>query len=198
MNKKVLVVVDYQRDFASPDGALYVPEAENISERIQKEINDPSYDEIIYTLDTHIPKEYKTSEEAKMFPEHCVFNTKGWNFFNIKARNEAINKALEMKIFDKPSDFSIGNEHVFVKDKFSIWEGNSNYLSFIDNTFEKDNTEIFVCGVATNYCVFENVMGYHEIGFYNISVIEEATKSIIDDTLEEKMNIMKNRYVKFV
>lgn len=34
MNKKALIVVDYQNDFVDPKGALYVPGAEKLYEKI--------------------------------------------------------------------------------------------------------------------------------------------------------------------
>jgi len=197
MNKKVLIVVDYQIDFASPNGALFVPGAQHIDKNIQREIDNPEYTDIIYTLDTHIQSDYQKSEEASMFPPHCIFNTEGWQFYNIKYRNRSINDIMNGHLFDEPVDFSIGNEFIFVKDKFSIWDGNKNYAQFISSRYDKD-TEFVICGIATNYCVFENAMGYRDIGFNNVSIIEDAVKGIEDDSLETNINIMKENGIAFI
>lgn len=194
---KILVVVDYQKDFASPNGALYVPEAETISQTIQTEINKTEYKKIIYTMDTHIKEEYKKSQEATMFPDHCEFNTEGWAMHEITPRNKKIIELAKVGSFETPMDFTIGKESVFVKDKFSIWEGNPNYKEFI-NQFCRIKTEFVIVGVATNYCVFQNAMGYKEMGFENVRVMTSATKGIIDETYEENIKIMKNSNIKFV
>ncbi len=197
MSKKILIVVDYQRDFVNPKGALPVPGAESISEQIQKEINNPIYDEIIYTLDTHTKIQYKNSEEAKLFPEHCIFNTRGWTLYNIVPRTPSINRILNEKIFKEPVDFSVKDEFIFVKNKFSIWEGNSHYANFISKRYDK-KTEFVICGVATNYCVFENAIGYHKIGFHNVSIIQPAVKHIDDDTYNTAVNKLIAKNVRFI
>ena len=50
---KLLVVVDYQKDFV--DGALGFPGAENLDEKIVNKIQEYMQDgcEIFYTMDTH-------------------------------------------------------------------------------------------------------------------------------------------------
>lgn len=195
--KKVLVVVDYQNDFASPQGALYVPQAETIAQTIQSHIDDNVYQDVIYTLDTHIPEEYEISEESKMFPSHCEYGTDGWEFFEITPRNSQIKEKIKNTDKKQPVDFSEKNEFVFIKDKFSIWEGNSNYENFITSRYEKD-TEFVIVGVATNYCVYQNAMGYKKFGFKNISVIESATKGILDETFEANIEKMKIEEVKYI
>jgi len=194
MFKKVLIVVDYQKDFASPNGALYVPGAEAIYKRIQKEIDSGKYDYIVYTMDSHVSVVYSKSEEAKMFPPHCIYGTEGWEFYNIIPRNkDLINK---MKNNKTPTDVSIGNEFVFVKDRFDVWDGNDNYEDFIKE-FDKD-TEFVICGVATNYCVFSNAMGYKNIGYKKVSIIEEAVRGIQDESFDTNINIMKENGIVFI
>jgi nicotinamidase/pyrazinamidase len=196
MKNKILIVVDYQYDFASPQGALYVPEAEKIASNIQNYINDDSFDKIIYTMDTHIQEDYFKSEESKMFPIHCEFNTPGWELYKITPRNKEIKLIIEEGILYKPSNFSIDNEYVFVKDKFSVWESNDQYKSFF-NSIDK-NSEIVVVGVATNYCVFMNVIGLINNGFFNISIDNSCVKGIKDQSFDKNISIMKNKNIKFI
>jgi len=193
MNKKVLIVVDYQNDFASPQGALYVPQAETIAQIIQDEINNPMYDTVVYTMDSHIPEEYSVSAEAEMFPPHCVYGTPGWNFFEIEPRNPEIKSV--MRNGRSPKDVRIGNEFVFVKDQFDIWASNSKYAEFIQ-TFDKD-TEFYIVGVATNYCVASNAMGYSEFGYENVFVIPNAVKGIFDDSYEPTVQKMVEQNIQF-
>jgi nicotinamidase/pyrazinamidase len=195
MKNKILIVVDYQYDFASPEGALYVPEAETILDSIQNQINDTSFKDIIYTMDTH-DSNYNASEEAELFPPHCKFNTPGWDLYKIKTRNIETKIIIEEGVFESPKDFSIENEFVFMKDKFSIWEGNRNYEKFFTEKYDKD-IEIVIAGVATNYCVFMNAMGYIERGYKNVTVVNNSVKGIKDDTYDKNIAIMKNNNIKF-
>lgn len=197
MNKKILVVVDYQRDFADPKGALYVPNAEKIVGNIQREIDCGEYEDIIYTLDTHIESDYKKSEESKLFPPHCEFNTSGWGFYEISAKSQKINKSIYGNNLKDPIDFNDGNEFVFIKDKFSIWEGNSGYEKFIVDRYSPNETEFVIVGVATNYCVYANAMGYKKLGFNNVTIKENAVKGILDESYEKNIEEMKSSNISF-
>jgi len=192
---KVLIIVDYQYDFVSPKGDLYVPGAEDISKNIQKLI-DSDFDKIIYTMDTH-DSSYSKSEESKLFPEHCMFNTKGWDLYKIKPKNREIKTIIENGVFESPKDFSIENEFVFMKDKFSIWEGNKSYTKFMRTNIDKDS-EIFVCGVATNYCVFQNIVGLIDRGYKNINIVSNAVKGIPDETYKKSIQFMKSSDINFM
>jgi len=196
MYKNILVVVDYQRDFVSPEGALYVPEAETVAARIQQEIDNPKYDAIVYTMDTHIKEDYASSKEVKIFPLHCEFNTKGWEFFIIRPRSREVRITVEEGVLETPRDFSVENEFVFMKDEFSVWEGNSQYETWIRDNVEKE-ASVTVVGVATNYCVFQNAMGYEKLGISSVSVIGDAVRGIPDDTYEAKVIEMKDQNVRF-
>lgn len=195
---KILIVVDYQNDFVDPKGSLPVPKADAIWENIQTAINSDEYDSVIYTFDTHTATEYKDSDEQKIFPNiHCEFNTYGWDFYKIKPRNiQKWNDYIIGK--DKPFSYlKLDNEYFFTKNVFNIWDGNTTYPSWFESTFGKD-TEIDVCGVATNYCVFMNVMGMINRG-YMVNVLTNAIEGItnfpdgtIDQSFETNIVTMKD------
>ena len=192
-SKKILIVVDYQYDFVSTKGALPVKNAKFMWRNIQKRIDDPSYENIIYTFDTHEKEEYFKSEESKTFPNiHCEFGTKGWWLYKISPRNKEIKRFYNNRI--KPCDIVINDEFFFVKDLFSIWEGNKGFKDFFTNGFDKD-TQIDVCGVAEDVCVSMFVIGLIENGFTNVNVISECVKGInIEETKPnvDKMKSMNN------
>ena len=74
--KNVLIVVDMQNDFV--DGSLGTKEALSILPEVTKLIDDPSFDSIIVTMDTH-PADYMESREGRYLPvEHCIKGTPGW------------------------------------------------------------------------------------------------------------------------
>jgi nicotinamide-nucleotide amidase len=212
--KKILIVVDYQKDFASSKGALSVPQGDIISKNIQNRIDSGDYESIIYTFDTHTKSDYEKSKEKNVFgfPIHCEYKTKGWELFNIKPIcSTSFEKEIEN--YDKPFEileFSNNingkqiNEFFFTKNVFSIWEGNDSYPQWFENNFSKDEYEIEVVGLATNYCVFMNVIGMVNKG-YKVSIIEDCVKGIthnidgyIDESYEKNITVMKNKGVNFI
>lgn len=156
--KKVLVVVDYQYDFADPFGKLSVPAAETISQQIQKKIDDPTYDMVIYTLDTHTKEEYAGSEEASRFPMHCEFETPGWDLYNITPKNINL---ISIKDNFKRNDstyFSAKNEHFFTKSTNDMWE-NEVFTQWVDTNLDIAHTVFDVVGVAYEFCVKDLIVG---------------------------------------
>lgn len=68
--KNVLIVVDVQNDFVN--GSLGTKEAEAIIPYVCKLIDDPSFDTIVITKDTH-GTDYLTTREGKYLPvNHCI------------------------------------------------------------------------------------------------------------------------------
>lgn len=202
--KKILIPVDYTDDFANPNGALSVPNADVIAPNIQKRINDPIYDAIIYTFDTHTAEDYEGSEEQKAFPTiHCEFGTPGWNFYKIKPRYESWDEFIESR--KEPFGmFSSANEYFFTKNVFDIWTGNETFSTWFDDTFSPDEYEVDVVGVATNYCVYMAVMGLVQRG-YKVNIIEDCVEGIRtfpngdeDPSYKQNITIMKNRGVNFI
>lgn len=73
--KKLLVVVDMQKDFV--DGALGTEEAVKIVDGVAKKISEWDGD-IAVTLDTHYDN-YPDTREGKYLPvPHCIKGTPGW------------------------------------------------------------------------------------------------------------------------
>lgn len=96
--KNVLIAVDMQNDFI--DMSLGTPEAQQIIDRVVREIEDPAYDTVIATMDTH-PENYMETFEGRHLPvEHCIKGTEGWQI------NPAVKKALDARgalIIEKPT-----------------------------------------------------------------------------------------------
>lgn len=182
--KKVLIVVDYQNDFVAQDGALSISGASSIASDIQKLITNPIYENVIYTFDTHIPIEYSSSDEAKMFPNiHCEFGKPGWELFEIRPRHveefERVKNAL-----DEPfSMIVINEEFFFTKNVFDIWQGNSEYSEWFLKTFDPAEFEFDVVGVAYEVCVYQNIMGMVEKG-YKVNFIESCSAAITEQGKE--------------
>lgn len=75
-NQSAVVVVDMQNDFVKPGGTLVVPQAAETIHSIQHLLAQARSHEvpIAYTQDTH----REGDPEWNIWPEHCRFNTWGW------------------------------------------------------------------------------------------------------------------------
>ena len=76
--KRLLLVVDYQKDFV--DGALGFPGAEALDGPIAAKIAAcrAAGDDVAFTLDTHGPDYMDTMEGKKLPVPHCLKGTEGW------------------------------------------------------------------------------------------------------------------------
>jgi len=74
--KTALIVVDMQNDFVDPEGALFVPAAEQIVPRVQRLIHSARSAgvQVAYTQDTH----REGDPEWGNWPEHVQVGTWGW------------------------------------------------------------------------------------------------------------------------
>lgn len=98
--KKVLIVVDMQKDFV--DGALGSPEAVAIVPSVAEKIR--SFDgEIFVTYDTHSENYAETAEGRKLPVPHCIKGTEGWELDNI------VSFALQGKSYVKVEKPSFGS-----------------------------------------------------------------------------------------
>ena len=84
--KKLLVVVDYQKDFVS--GSLGFPGAEALAGPIADKINayHAAGDDVAFTMDTHGPDYARTQEGHKLPIPHCLAGSEGWALFGPVAR----------------------------------------------------------------------------------------------------------------
>ena len=132
--RKVLVVVDMQKDFV--DGALGSNEAVAIVDNVVNKINE--FDgEIIVTYDTH-QNNYMETREGKYLPvPHCIENTDGW----------LLNNKVEMALSGKKPLTRI------TKPTF----GSVKLVDLLSDVDEK-NTEVTLIGLCTDICVVSNAM----------------------------------------
>lgn len=97
MAKKVLIVVDMQKDFV--DGSLGTKEAEAVVGAVVSKVK--KFDgQVIFTRDTH-SSDYMETQEGKNLPVvHCVKGTAGWG---LVAPLEELRKELRADCYDKPT-----------------------------------------------------------------------------------------------
>ena len=175
--KKLLTIVDMQNDFVIPGMALPVPGADKIILPTNEFLAAAKFDKTIATFDTHYKKSYAKSDEAKMFPLHCVYGTKGWRL--------AINAADAIPV---------------LKGKFSVWEKPGKMEAALAG-FMPENTDVFVLGVASDFCVRYAIDGFLKRG-YNVTIISDLCRGIenqidavANDFNNEKLKIANSAYV---
>ena len=147
--KKLLIVVDYQKDFV--DGSLGFPGAELLDERIAEKINAyrENGDEVVFTYDTH-PKNYLQRQEGRLLPiEHCMQGTPGHELYG-KTREARRDHDKE---FLKPTFGSADLFHWLYKRQVqadvALPSGLAESLPF---------EAIELCGLVSNICVISNVV----------------------------------------
>ena len=132
--KKVLVVVDMQKDFI--DGALGTKEAVGIVEKAAAEIAQFT-GKIFVTMDTHHDNYLETAEGKKLPVPHCIKGTDGWLL------NEKIQAALA------------GKDCVRIeKGTF----GSTKLADAIREIGNQEELEIKCFGLCTDICVVSNVL----------------------------------------
>ena len=133
MDKKMLVVVDYQKDFV--DGALGFPGAELLDEGIAKKVREYLYrgDYVVVTMDTH-QADYLETREGRALPvPHCIEGAPGW------------------ELYGKTREVLSGTGYVAIK-KGTFGVAPKDMIALPD-----DVAEIEMVGLVTNLCVMTNV-----------------------------------------
>jgi nicotinamidase/pyrazinamidase len=74
---RALVIVDYQNDFARPDGALSVPAGEEIAGAINAHAASGEYGLVLATRDWHPADHGSFAEQGGPWPPHCVQGSEG-------------------------------------------------------------------------------------------------------------------------
>jgi len=141
--KKALVVVDYQYDFIASDGALTVgKDGQDIEKNIVAKAKELSPNDVFFTLDFHQEENWEKDNfhpEGKIFPKHCIEKTAGYEIFG------------ELKDLGAPKA-NYTNKYAYCP--------NPAFLDKLTDNYD----EIEVCGVVTDICVFQTVVGLYTSG----------------------------------
>ncbi|MCQ2118657.1 MAG: isochorismatase family protein [Bacteroidales bacterium] len=161
----VLVVVDVQRDFFSPEGSLYVSGSEELPAKIAEAAGN--YDAVIFTLDWHPGNHCSFASEGGQWPSHCVAFTQGAGladeFAPVLAKGDG-------KVFI----FKKGQEQD--KEQYGAFEGGLE--GTVKDWFESAD-KVDVCGIAGDYCVKEtaaNILKY--VPSSKVTILTDLVRSI--------------------
>ncbi len=132
--KKVLIVVDMQKDFV--DGALGSKEAIAIVDNVVNKIKDFDGD-IIVTYDTH-GENYMQTREGKYLPvAHCIKGTAGWE---LDAGVQAALAGKQYAVIEKPTF------------------GATALPEYLQTHYDPAEIEICLIGLCTDICVVSNAL----------------------------------------
>lgn len=131
--RKVLVVVDMQKDFV--DGALGTKEAEAIVPAVVEKIRSYEIKDVFVTYDTH-QEDYMDTQEGHNLPvKHCVEGTEGWEL------DAKVKEAVEGATFVKKPTF-----------------GSTELAELIKGIADKEEIEVELIGLCTDICVVSNAL----------------------------------------
>lgn len=145
--KKILVVVDYQKDFV--DGALGFDSAKNLDSGIAELVKSymESNDIVIFTADTHQENYLNTQEGKKLPVEHCIEGSNGWEFYG--KTGKAYHREYEKGKMILCCKETFGSD-ALMKNLSRLNEGKGNLFNAIES--------ITFVGVVTNMCVISNAV----------------------------------------
>ncbi|HTP57628.1 MAG TPA: bifunctional nicotinamidase/pyrazinamidase [Spirochaetia bacterium] len=175
---RVLLVVDVQNDFC-PGGSLAVEEGDQVVDVINRLM--PYFDRVVATQDWH-PRDhvsFATSHPGKkvldivdadgiqqvLWPDHCVQGTQGAELFprlDVGRIELVLRKGLRRRLDSYSAFFE--NDHV-------TDTGLRFYLSGLGAR------QVFVCGLATDYCVRSSALDARRLGF-DVSLVQDACRGV--------------------
>lgn len=151
-----LVIVDVQHDFL-PGGALGVADGERIFEPIDELA--PRFTRVYATRDLHPAGHSSFAQQGGPWPVHCVAGSHG----------AAFDERLNLDDVDVVIDKGTARD-------------TDGYSGFAATTLESDLREhgvrrIFVCGLATDYCVKATALDAKAAGF-EVVVLADASAAV--------------------
>lgn len=168
------VVVDMQNDFLIPEGALYVEGYElerklygdnirliNDIKKFIDEFMNISDDNLYVTTEDYHPSD---SIEFTVFPPHCVKSTIGQQYPE-ELHNLYENAEMNIRKGQRSGVFSYSISTMPNFDSFIVYLGECGFKN------------IYVMGVAYNYCVGESAISLACQGF-NVNIIRNLTRSV--------------------
>jgi nicotinamidase/pyrazinamidase len=151
-----LIVVDVQHDFL-PGGALAVATGDRIFAPI--DALAPRFARVYATRDWHPDDHTSYAKHGGPWPVHCVADTHGAAFdprLDLGKIDQVVNKGTDRHT-DGYSGFAA--------------------TTLADDLRTHDIGRVFVCGLATDYCVKATALDAHAAGFQTV-VIEDASAAV--------------------
>ena len=151
-----LLIIDFQNDF-TPGGALAVEGGDEIAEPVIRLAG--SVDAVFATRDWHPPDHASFETQGGPWPVHCVVGTRG----------ASLHPAMAEVELDGIVD--VGRERD--DEGYSGFENSDLAELLHDRGVER----VYVCGLATDYCVRASAIDACREGF-DVTVVEDAIRAV--------------------
>lgn len=151
-----LLIIDFQNDF-TPGGALPVADGDAIAKPVQRLA--AALDVVFATRDWHPPDHSSFKPYGGPWPVHCVRDTHGAEFHPAMAKIEidaVISKGIDR---DDPG--------------YSGFAG----TELAGLLRDRDAEDVFVVGLATDYCVRVSTIDAARDGF-EVTLVEDGTRGV--------------------
>lgn len=190
--RDVLVVIDVQNDFC-PGGALAVADGDAVVGPINRVIE--RFGVVVLTQDWHPPghESFASSHpgrapfetirvaygEQTLWPDHCVQGTRGAQFH---ARLHTDRASLVIRKGFHPR---IDSYSTFCENDHTTPTGLAGYLR------ERGIARVFLCGLATDYCVAYSALDARERGFDAVALLDACRAIDLGGSLDASLQRMR-------
>ncbi|CDF81269.1 nicotinamidase [Formosa agariphila KMM 3901] len=192
---KALILVDIQNDFL-PGGTLAVSNGDEIIPLVNN--LQSKFDLVVASQDWH-PENHASfasnhdnknvfdviqldGQDQVLWPNHCVQGTIGAAF------SSDLNTAAVAAIFRKGMHKNVDSYSAFFDNNNSQHTGLESYLKSMNIT------DVYVCGLAADYCVYFTAKDAQSLGF-NTFYITDATRFISEDVYNNILLDLKQQGV---
>lgn len=150
-NQDILLITDIQIDFL-PGGALPVTGGNEIIPAINNYIDrfKAGKAHIIASRDWHPANHMSFNTQGGPWPPHCIQNTEGAQFspnLKLPTQTVVISKAVDPN-----------------REAYSVFDG----TNLFDELRKRGINRLFICGLATDYCVVNTVLDARKLGFETV------------------------------
>jgi len=192
MSKKLLILVDVQKDFDKGGVLPYgYPEESNTGDVVGEAISwkyPPKNNILWLTKDTH-DENYSETLEGKLLPvPHCIKGTDGWKFVDEDIGQPPSQSFTLSRMADK----------VILKRTFGTFEIVESIKEFEEEQCEEIE-EIYLAGYDLSICVLANAV-ILRAAFPNkrIVVLKDACGDVNKDSFDAALTVLKNQQIEIV
>lgn len=185
MGNTALIVVDVQQDFL-PGGSLAVPNGEEVIAPINR--LGQRFAEIVLTQDwhpqshisfasTHGKQPFTDTVQAaygtqSLWPDHTLQQSRGAEL------SPALHLPHAGMVLRKGFRRNVDSYSAFLENDHTTATGLAGYLR------EKGLTDLYLCGLAWDYCVGFSALDGRALGF-NVTVVQDAVRGIAPASMQE-------------
>lgn len=177
---KALIIVDVQNDFIN--GSMAITGADKIIPIINKMSEE--FEHIVISKDWHPHDHCSFEENGGQWPRHCVANHEG--------------SKLHKDLKTKKGAYFVQKGTVVNEEAYSAFS-NGDSLNGLDLLLRTSLgvKEVFVCGLATDYCVLETALDAKRLGF-ETNVVLNACREVAEESCKEALKRMHNMGIKTI